>query len=81
MKTNLTRKPQQVFYVDFTKKTMFKRGKFDQVIVNHTALNNPWAGTGLKNTPFDTEFFLILNVAVGGTNGFFPDGYSDKPWA
>ena len=34
--------------------------------------------------PFDSEFYLILNVAVGGINGYFPDnsvnaGYS-KPW-
>ena len=28
--------------------------------------------TGRANTPFDQEFFLILNVAVGGTNGWFP---------
>ncbi|KAE9392055.1 hypothetical protein BT96DRAFT_1000756 [Gymnopus androsaceus JB14] len=26
------------------------------------------------------EFYLILNVAVGGTNGWFPDGQEDKPW-
>jgi hypothetical protein len=25
-------------------------------------------------------FYLILNVAVGGTNGFFPDNVGDKPW-
>lgn len=25
------------------------------------------------------EFYLILDVAVGGTNGWFPDG-SEKPW-
>lgn len=27
-----------------------------------------------------TEFYLIMNVAVGGTNGFFPDGQGNKPW-
>ncbi|PBP17597.1 glucan 1,3-beta-glucosidase [Diplocarpon rosae] len=26
------------------------------------------------------EFYLILNVAVGGTNGWFEDGKSGKPW-
>ena len=30
------------------------------------------------------KFYLIINVAVGGTNGFFPDGVSNegypKPW-
>jgi hypothetical protein len=39
--------------------------------------SNPWA-------PFDQEFFLIMNVAVGGTaggtNGYFPDGVGGKPW-
>lgn len=25
-------------------------------------------------------FYLILDVAVGGTNGWFPDGGSEKPW-
>jgi len=24
-------------------------------------------------------FYLIMNVAVGGTNGWFPDG-NEKPW-
>ena len=32
-------------------------------------------------TPRDgLDFFLILNVAVGGTNGWFPDGQGNKPW-
>ena len=29
------------------------------------------------------QFFLILNVAVGGTNGYFPDDWvynTPKPW-
>jgi hypothetical protein len=33
--------------------------------------------------PFDRDFYLIMNIAVGGTNGFFPDGVSNptnKPW-
>ncbi|GAB5591736.1 hypothetical protein Unana1_06636 [Umbelopsis nana] len=39
---------------------------------------NPWKG-GDIGAPFDQEFFLIMNVAVGGTNGYFPDA-KDKPW-
>jgi len=27
-----------------------------------------------------SAFYLILNVAVGGTNGWFPDGSGQKPW-
>nr|XP_039269968.1 beta-1,3-glucan-binding protein-like [Styela clava] len=45
--------------------------------------DNPWEN-GNKMTPFDQEFYLLLNVAVGGTNGFFPDSWtnspSPKPW-
>ncbi|CAB3363618.1 Hypothetical predicted protein [Cloeon dipterum] len=43
---------------------------------------NPWGSS--KIAPFDQEFYLILNVAVGGTNGFFPDGVANpggKPWS
>ncbi|XP_052237086.1 beta-1,3-glucan-binding protein-like [Dreissena polymorpha] len=44
--------------------------------------HNPW-GSGSKAAPFDTAFYLILNVAIGGTNGFFPDTWtynSRKPY-
>jgi hypothetical protein len=34
----------------------------------------------LYNTPFDQPFHLVINVAVGASNGFFPDGVSNKPW-
>lgn len=33
---------------------------------------NPWAGRP-NSAPFDQEYYLILNLAVGGTGGFFPD--------
>lgn len=36
----------------------------------------PWTGT----SPFDQEFYIIFNVAVGGVNGYFPDKGS-KPWS
>jgi beta-glucanase (GH16 family) len=44
------------------------------------SVNDPWSSTRRDSTPFDTKFYLILNVAVGGTNGFFADGSSGKPW-
>lgn len=44
---------------------------------------NIWGSS--KNAPFDKEFYLILNVAVGGVNGYFPDsvpnGDGRKPWS
>jgi beta-glucanase (GH16 family) len=41
---------------------------------------NPWEA-GEPSAPFDQEFYLILNVAVGGTNGYFPDDQCEKPWS
>jgi hypothetical protein len=50
--------------------------------------DNPWAG-GTNLAPFDQNFHFILNVAVGGLNGFIPDGCINrggdpalqKPWS
>ena len=27
------------------------------------------------------DFYLVFNLAVGGTNGYFPDGMGGKPWS
>jgi len=32
---------------------------------------NPWAGDGI-NAPFNQPFYMILNTAIGSTNGYFP---------
>ncbi|KAF4962185.1 hypothetical protein FSARC_9700 [Fusarium sarcochroum] len=69
----------QVTYTNF-KKPMYKRGGFPDVDQNGTRLDDPWAASEYVNAPFDQEFYLIINVAVGGTNGWFEDGKSDKPW-
>ncbi|KAK3879550.1 hypothetical protein Pcinc_015887 [Petrolisthes cinctipes] len=45
--------------------------------------DNPWV-EGEKMAPFDQKFYFILNLAVGGTNGFFPDeipANPPKPWS
>ena len=42
--------------------------------------NNPWTGSG-NSAPFDQRFYLVINVACGGTNGYFPDGQGNKPWS
>lgn len=42
--------------------------------------NNPWVGRP-DNAPFDQQFYVIFNLAVGGTNGYFPDGMGGKPWS
>ena len=41
--------------------------------------DNPWNGAG-SNAPFDQEFYIIMNLACGGTGGYFPDGFG-KPWS
>jgi len=45
----------------------------------NTNYNNPWYGRG-NSAPFDQEFYLIFCLAVGGQNGYFPDGIGNKPW-
>lgn len=59
----------------------WERGNFE-----NSGLPNPWLGRELM-APFDQEFFVIMNVAVGGTNGFISDsiagvtnGAYPKPW-
>lgn len=55
--------------------------------------NQPWTVsgpfqngyTGSPNimAPFDKQFYFIINLAVGTTNGYFPDGVTypnGKPW-
>ncbi|KAJ4481262.1 GH16 beta-1,3-glucan recognition protein [Lentinula aciculospora] len=57
------------------------RGDFPAVVQNGSeivALQNPWIN-GTNAAPFDQRFYLILDVGVGGTNGWFPDG-PEKPW-
>ncbi|EJD37768.1 concanavalin A-like lectin/glucanase [Auricularia subglabra TFB-10046 SS5] len=65
-------------------KPFFARGNFPSTVFNGThevRLENPWAGSPSPGVaPFDQSFYLILDVAVGGTNGWFPDGKGKKPW-
>eukprot|EP01027_Heterolobosea_sp_BB2_P027523 GEZU01042967.1.p1 GENE.GEZU01042967.1~~GEZU01042967.1.p1 ORF type:complete len:108 (+),score=5.98 GEZU01042967.1:175-498(+) len=44
-----------------------------------STIRTTWVN-GSRNAPFDQSFFIILNVAVGGTNEYFPDG-DGKPWS
>lgn len=39
---------------------------------------NPWAGAS-NMAPFDQEFYIIMNLAVGGMTGFFNDGWNNQP--
>jgi beta-glucanase (GH16 family) len=69
----------QVFYWPFTA-PLWPQGNFPLAGTNGTRLSDPWSATGRVQTPFDQEFYLIIDVAVGGRNGWFPDGVDGKPW-
>ncbi|KAL4888329.1 concanavalin A-like lectin/glucanase domain-containing protein [Aspergillus ambiguus] len=72
---------RQVLFFDFTKnENLWTYGKFTGTGVNGTSPQDPWSHTGRDNTPFDQSFYLILSVAVGSTNGYFPDKVGNKPW-
>lgn len=49
-----------------------------------SGIDNPWEHSKEKMAPFDKEFYFLINVAVGGTNGFFQDSWTNgngaKPW-
>lgn len=69
----------QVLYTNFDQ-PLWERGQFPLSDSNGTRVKDTWSVTGRKQTPFDQKFYLIMNVAVGGTNGWFQDGESGKPW-
>ncbi|EPS39538.1 hypothetical protein H072_6643 [Dactylellina haptotyla CBS 200.50] len=68
----------QVMYIKFEQEGFWHRGEYAKT--NATEAANPWRNAGVKQAaPFDEEFFLILNVAVGASNGYFKDS-PQKPW-
>lgn len=64
----------KVLQLDFTQESFFQRAGYPS---NYA---NPWVNEP-NSAPFNREFYLVLNVAVGGTNGYFPDGQGGKPWS
>lgn len=58
----------------------WQRGQFD---IRDPGRDNPWK-RATPMAPFDQQFYLILNLAVGGTNGYFSDDLrnenGNKPW-
>ncbi|CAK8694096.1 unnamed protein product [Clavelina lepadiformis] len=71
----------QILHVDPGDEGFWGFGEFDD---SAPGSNNPWITSNNKMAPFDQEFYLIINLAVGGTNGYFPDewvnGKGAKPW-
>jgi len=71
----------RVLSVNWTQTSFYERGGFAKL-----RASNPWIG-GAPGAPFDQEFYLILDVAVGGAApgfrpndaGYFAEG-PDRPW-
>jgi hypothetical protein len=76
--TYLDNRLNQVLYVGF-QQSFWHRGWFPATDMSGTQLIDPWSQTGKDSTPFDQDFYLVLSLAVGGTNSYFPDG-NGKPW-
>lgn len=82
---NLTWTPEKIeFSIDDeivgsidASESFWKRGEFEA-----SGYLNPWS-EGSPMAPFDQEFYLIINLAVGGTD-FFADRFVNenysKPW-
>lgn len=73
MMTYIDSEDNVVLDVDTSNKSFWDKGDWSN-------RDNPWAYESDLNAPFNQEFYLILNVAAGGTNGYFPDGQCGKPW-
>ena len=66
-------------------KSFFDRANYPATAHNNSdsiiAVPNIWQEAGgSPAAPFDQKFYLILDLAAGGTSGWFPDGLGDKPW-
>lgn len=66
---------QVILHVDTSSQSFWERGGW-----NNTKYDNPWVNRP-PNAPFDQPFFLVLNLAVGGTTGYFGEAYPGKPWS
>lgn len=83
LSSDIDSRVNQVFNINYKKKSFWDRGDFPAVVQNGSeqiTLQNPWLKSDNNSAPFDRPFYLIMDVAVGGTNGWFPDGVGSKPW-
>lgn len=64
-----------VLDIDLAAERFFDKGKFT------SNYEDPWRNSDNTNAPFDQEYYLIMNLAVGGTAGYFKDNVAGKPWS
>ncbi|KAH0828623.1 glucan 1,3-beta-glucosidase [Lanmaoa asiatica] len=65
----------------------FNVGGFPAVAMNMSSgkyieVQDPWSTAygGTAAAPFDQQFYLVIDLAAGGTSGWFPDSVGGKPW-
>ncbi|KAG2127998.1 concanavalin A-like lectin/glucanase domain-containing protein [Suillus clintonianus] len=65
----------------------FNVGGFPGVAMNASSgkevvVEDPWSTAygGSAAAPFDQDFYLVIDLAVGGTSGWFPDSVGGKMW-
>ncbi|GJE92365.1 glycoside hydrolase family 16 protein [Phanerochaete sordida] len=88
IRTYVDSKLQATLTIDITGKgghSFFDRGHYPPTARNDSqveaVVTDIWAANGgTPAAPFDKPFYLILDLAVGGTSGWFPDGLGNKPW-
>jgi len=64
------------------KRSFWDKAGFPLTAVNGSSevvVTNPWAD-GSDMAPFDQSFYLVIDLAAGGTSGWFPDNVGGKPW-
>jgi len=65
--------------VDLKTKSFWQKANEAGLGWDQQKLANPWVNQP-NRAPFNQEFFIILNTAVGGTGGYFSDNIPGKPW-
>jgi hypothetical protein len=71
-------------YIDNDSKRVLQLNQSDKTYWEKSGITNrenPWQYSPNKCAPFDSDFYIIINLAVGGVAGYFPDGVDGKPWA
>lgn len=79
IRTYVDKRLTRVAYFDFPKKGFWSLGKFNTISSEAGySFTNPWVDTS-SHAPFDQEFYLIMNLAVGGL-GYFNTIDGLLPW-
>ncbi|OXG50849.1 hypothetical protein J010_02706 [Cryptococcus neoformans] len=82
MWTYMDSRISQVISLRFNKESFWTRGRFPSTYTNGSQvlkLTNPWSQSQSKVAPFDQASYLVIDLAVGAMDGWFPDGKGGKP--